>query len=752
MKKHKLTSIEGIDVRLFECVYSPAKRRGPVPGRVSQVRKAAIENQSRKGSPFLARNSGVSVHELSNQNVLELSSIPAVNGTADTVASGATGLYPPDQATMLQHLENQNNLNAFLMKKDQEKVVAGGIEDALLAQQRQLVLQAQSQLNVNLNGLGGIGDPSVLGYFGSSLGNGGLGTNQQAQAQAIIQAQQHQFNRGQEIKSVSMTQPPEQSHPPNTSRPPSQRMKIDHNVVSDSDSDHIIKYLSLLNLNDPDGNLFRSYYMMSINQTFCLPVVRTNEEYNEKYRSPLINAQVPPADLAALNASRFSEIALGALIDNQATLALRLSNSTIICLRQCTEEIPNQDCMFDVAKAYFLHGVLRSLRADFTRYFKYRRICMNHIEHLKLCDEVNILLSAIAFHDAWVYMMFNASYENVPAMDLPKGPQPSCSSSATTKYGVSYDPASIATNPEYKAWIKGLPPVFLNNEAPHLSRCLDGLACAIRNCCEQANIQFDMMLSDTNMMASDGPKGQKPVTAHEDEFCSRNMINSAETLLHSHDASTDMINKNIAHRLIISAMNAFLVDGGNQELGFDDSQIHSILFVCNTVMERPILLHCGGPVYHMVSNATILLCHLLNEMHSKVLNSTCTDVEKALYEELLDTFVAIRKLLNMHRRKLPVKLRCHGIPRANGGTGSKILIDLQSTFMCRCRGCQAFILKSCSPCVAAERAKKNQMDEFDLAREFNGEDKDEIGKLLRLGDDSEFDEAMLSVLEGLVAK
>eukprot|EP00534_Pseudo-nitzschia_fraudulenta_P016320 CAMPEP_0201249066 /NCGR_PEP_ID=MMETSP0852-20130820/58480_1 /ASSEMBLY_ACC=CAM_ASM_000632 /TAXON_ID=183588 /ORGANISM="Pseudo-nitzschia fraudulenta, Strain WWA7" /LENGTH=142 /DNA_ID=CAMNT_0047547993 /DNA_START=108 /DNA_END=532 /DNA_ORIENTATION=+ len=41
MKKHKLTSIEGIDVSEFECVYSPAKRRGPVPGRAGQTRKAS---------------------------------------------------------------------------------------------------------------------------------------------------------------------------------------------------------------------------------------------------------------------------------------------------------------------------------------------------------------------------------------------------------------------------------------------------------------------------------------------------------------------------------------------------------------------------------------------------------------------------------------------------------------------------------------------------------------------------------------
>ena len=37
----KICSIEGIDLAEFECVYSPAKRRGPVPGRSGQARKAS---------------------------------------------------------------------------------------------------------------------------------------------------------------------------------------------------------------------------------------------------------------------------------------------------------------------------------------------------------------------------------------------------------------------------------------------------------------------------------------------------------------------------------------------------------------------------------------------------------------------------------------------------------------------------------------------------------------------------------------
>lgn len=47
-----LFSIEGVDPAEFDCVYSPAKRRGPVPGRSSQSRKSEMMQQS-QGNGFL---------------------------------------------------------------------------------------------------------------------------------------------------------------------------------------------------------------------------------------------------------------------------------------------------------------------------------------------------------------------------------------------------------------------------------------------------------------------------------------------------------------------------------------------------------------------------------------------------------------------------------------------------------------------------------------------------------------------------
>ena len=131
-------------------------------------------------------------------------------------------------------------------------------------------------------------------------------------------------------------------------------------------------------------------------------------------------------------------------------------------------------------------------------------------------------------------------------------------------------------------------------------------------------------------------------------------------------------------------------------------------------------------------------------------------MEAAVFEEVYDTFISIRKLLNIHRRKLPVKLRCHGIPRPSlEGTAApdKPFIDLGETLMCGCRGCQGFVLMACSPCVAAERARSaNMKREIEVNRD-GGEDQVELDKDLNYLE-AEFDlddDALLNMLSRIIS-
>jgi hypothetical protein len=377
-------------------------------------------------------------------------------------------------------------------------------------------------------------------------------------------------------------------------------------------------------------------------------------------------------------------------------------------------------------------------------------------------------------------MMHNANESELPNIDdtiPPVVPNTNAPTSATQKkYDVMTAPACIAADPKNQVWIQGAPPVYLNNEAPLPARSLDALSCAIRSCCDQANTRFAKMENEAKAADSEGDAAMPQageektssteafvsptataVMSHKDELCARNMVLSSFTLLQQHEAGSASPRKNQGLHLVISAMDAFLENGDEDGSGgFTDSQIQSLLNVCNTVIENPLLLHHGGPTYHMVSNATILLCHLLNGMHAmEGKESRNQEMESTVFEEILDTFLAVRKLLNIHRRKLPVKLRCHGIPRPSvtGPAPGKAFIDLGETLMCSCRGCQGFVLMACSPCVAAERAlKAGRMQDMEAAREAEMAETEELDKeILDMGAEFDLDDdALLQMLSRII--
>jgi hypothetical protein len=378
----------------------------------------------------------------------------------------------------------------------------------------------------------------------------------------------------------------------------------------------------------------------------------------------------------------------------------------------------------------------------------------------------------MAYFDSWAYMMFNANESKLPNIDkvIPQvsgsGSVRAPKSDIERQYNTSCSTASIAADRKNQMWIQGVPSVYLNNAAPPTARSLDALAFAIRSCCDQANSRFSQLSQGANNHLDSSfeipansfvTPTSTAVLSHENELCSRNMVLSAYTLLQHYESTTGGIHKKQGHQLIISAMDAFLENGDEDgSEGFTDSQIQSILSVCNITIENPLLLHHGGPTYHMVSNAAILLCHLLNGMHAHGTESASKEMEAAFFEEILDTFLSIRKLLSIHRRKLPVKLRCHGIPRPSidGPKEGRPFIDLCDTLMCGCRGCQGFVLMACSPCVAAERALLAAHDrEMEIVRQEQGaEEAGEIDRAL-IDLESEFDlddDALLSLLSSII--
>lgn len=333
---------------------------------------------------------------------------------------------------------------------------------------------------------------------------------------------------------------------------------------------------------------------------------------------------------------------------------------------------------------------------------------------------------------------------------------------------------SVLSNPQNQNWIQGAPCVYLNNEAPLHARSIDALACAVRQCCDQANQRFkQMQKNQTNDDSADFipdsaifTPTSTVVMAHENELCSRNMVLSAYTLMQQHEAQFKGKNRSEGHHMIISAMDAFLENSEEEgNSGFTDSQIQSLLAVCNTAVENPLLLHHAGPTYHMVTNSAVLLCHLLNGMHAMKQSGQFGPMEAAMFDEVLDTYIAVRKLLTIHRRRLPVKLRCHALPRPNlaafsAGSNdssdpliSAPFVDLGETLLCACRGCQGFVLMACSPCVAAERARDaTKRKDAEVVQEAQMADLGELDQELD-GLNAEFevdDDALLSMISSLI--
>jgi hypothetical protein len=134
-----------VDINLFECIYSPAKRRGPVPGRSGQSRKA---NEA-FGTPRLGS---------------------AANGSMDTgggggpsdwsqAAASMTGMPPALRQMMLQNMgavAGMGGLGAAAVTSAEPSFFDS--QQAAIQQQLNLIQQLQAQQNANeRNLLGGGG-------------------------------------------------------------------------------------------------------------------------------------------------------------------------------------------------------------------------------------------------------------------------------------------------------------------------------------------------------------------------------------------------------------------------------------------------------------------------------------------------------------------------------------------------------------------------------------------------------------------
>jgi len=779
MKKNKLSSCEGIPPEMFQCVYSPAKKRGPVPGHklkksdTANAAAAAVKeamHYSHSGSKKPAARSSPPVAAAQGA-----AGIPV----AATGQAGYTGLpgMPNFAAPYTAPLCGQIPLLSPL--------------DPNAAAYQQQILSSLGAIGLGLYAsyaAGGVG--GIPGIAAGSGGTDAMANNHDAAKQQLAYIQQLQ-RMHQQAQANQEDQKPAASSTTETtttathtdsatatssagsrSPGPSGNTNDEYEnkgIAVGCQNPSVLKLLHLLEPTDPDAIRFNACYALSFGSLFGLPPIPSNEEYCRRLPESSEPNLLPKFDVAALQATRFAELGMGALANGQRSMVLELANASVLCLRECVEESIHPSCMFDVARTFFFHGIFRAYFGDMERYFKYRRFSLRHLAQLDGTPGVEMLMAAISFQDSLAYLIHNATEGELPDIDdeIPRvGPPPDLEGfkkedETSEKYGISSAPSMVASNPLNQMWIQGVPPVFINLSAPSKSRVIDALACSIRSsldnsrsirkssdATQEGDRRKRKYVTDTSSIPPEAEAKGKTATEtavqnNYEELSPRNLLNEASSLLQSYEENSPSLHNILSgHHLLVSALDVIFSINADDPGELDDSQIQNLITVLKAIIERPIMLFQGGPTYHIMNNCTIITAHFLNKLYSEGINF---ESAKALFEEVLDIYNGARMVLNSHRTKLPPQLRCVEIPRPNLTANSKNrepVFDFGKTPLGSCRTWQSRVLpESISPDVVKRvrvRAKSSSEDtkssassstneyeryRSELEREFDVDDK-----------------------------
>lgn len=374
--------------------------------------------------------------------------------------------------------------------------------------------------------------------------------------------------------------------------------------------------------------------------------------------------------MAVLQAARFAELAIGALVDGNGSKMTKLANATVLCLKEAAQEPVHPSCKFDVARAYFFLAICELNIGDVEGYLKYRRESMRRLSemnvssiellimllislvifHLELtlplaqdASGADTLLAAMSLQDSFVYILYKGLDDTLPNID---SAFPPVNKPDSTNSFVSI----AASNPLNQVWIQGIPPVYSKGTAPFKSRVNDAIACAIRSYVDEAA-----------SLKSDGASKGKSATAlaveGNQQLSCRRLVEEAIKILPDNSSPTVA-----THRFLLSAL-AVVVNANDGEIS--ENQLQSTMNVLSNVLDRPALLY-GGPTLHIVNDCAILLGRYINKLRE----------EDALFQDELDLYNSARMCMRSHNNKIPSSLRCNELPRPNlGAMKSAVLID-----------------------------------------------------------------------------
>lgn len=387
-------SVEGIDPAEVECSYSPAKRRGPTPGRFTHSTDGLTSTDTAHQGTH--QHSGNDVVMMNNMNNINHTQQLGKHDLSSSMTS-ANNIHDWQQQLLSYQQPPLNNVDMMNAVSSNSNISSNGNPTlSNLTQQQQQLAAAALMLAGSANNAAGVSNGgNMVGLAPTSSDPSSTIQHHLNLLQQQIQQRQQQLLLAQQLQQQQQqvqATPNFSNREIGSTEPTAQRRRVVEEKKVDLPKS-ILTHTHMLDRGDPDGSRLRAYYRLSIDEMFRLPCTPSDDEYCNSTGQPLVGRH-----LAALSASRFAETALGAIVNNEITLAMELCNAVVHCLREAVEDEIDSSIVFEIAKAYFLLGVFRSIRGDMVRYFKYRRVALTYVAKLKVSFQ-NFKMLTMSFFD-----------------------------------------------------------------------------------------------------------------------------------------------------------------------------------------------------------------------------------------------------------------------------------------------------------------------------------------------------------------
>jgi hypothetical protein len=391
--------IDGINPTDIICTYRPAKRRGPAPGRSSLVLKAMAESMMNTVPIDVGVNNLINIECLQQQfgdvhdksctvsNTNECLQQHAKRPQQPSIFNfyGMVNVTPIEGNNPLTLSSHQQLASGVIMVEGgsdygnavemRSSIVPHSIQDHLNELQQQ-ILPLQEQLSAALQFQQQL---QLAQNFQQEFQR----TQEQFQRQPIFlkeittssdmtmfKLQANTEFQEEDLKAETQLNEIEMQHATAAIENPQVRTGIPEIIAS---------YKHMLDPADADGSRLLAYYRLSIDELFRLPSTPSKEEYSLNTDQPLVGRQE-----AIFSAAKFAELALGAIVKNEVTVAIELHNAAVHCLQEVSHEQVDESIFYEVARTYFLLCIFRSIRGDMVRYFKYRRVALSHVAKLQV--------------------------------------------------------------------------------------------------------------------------------------------------------------------------------------------------------------------------------------------------------------------------------------------------------------------------------------------------------------------------------